>query len=1198
MTVSPAAGALLPSQRRVRRSRPRRSLDRLPSAHQCSPATSVPARHLLSRAGRGYPLKSVPAALRLPFYAAPARVAVCALRAPSLRPPGSLSPPTRLAPRLRPPGFLSTPARVSFYALRAPSPRRLPWVPVYPLRAPSPRPPGSLSTPSGLPLRTLPGPCLRRPGSFHTLPVRVPVYALGAPSPRPPGALSPPGRPAPRLRPAKSLCAPARSPGPLCAREPPGGRRPGSSWAWSLGGRARGRGGRRHRRVGALIGCSAVRGARKRLRPPGRSSSPAARPHRLARKPLRRRRPAQCGRRELLLFTMASLHPAFSFHQRVTLREHLERLRTALAPGPADAELEPGHLAGPTAQNDSTLGDCVHSHETSLLEPGPIPHDGLTPAPHRAQPEAVHIEKIMLKGVQRKRTDKYWEYTFKVNWSDLSVTTVTKTHQELQEFLLKLPKELSSETFDKTILRALNQGSLKREERRPPELEALLRQLFSTSSQAFLQSQKVHSFFQSISSESLHSLNNLQSSLKTSKILEHLKEDSSGASSQEEDTIQHTIVHKKHAGKSPTGNTVGTSCSPLDELATQHSEQNGLVDWRKPSPPAVQHLERCAALADQHSPDKWKLSSENKKKGNPPGEKEKIPKADNRLTSGMNGLRLSAPLRALDGAGRDVNLDIGSGHDTCGETSSESYSSPSSPRHDERESFESEEEKDRDTDSNSEDSGNPPTVRFPGYSSVKPPVQMASLGTEDSGLLEDALSSPKYQHLSFMPTLHCVVHNGAPKPEVVVPPPKSVDGKAIGVLLPSPVAISAVRESASATPVGLLGPSAAPGDSEKHLELLATPLPIPSAFLPHGGAPALHLTIQRLKLPSPQGPSEGSAGSTLQPPVGSPSTAFIPVHSPGTFPGSPGSSTEPGTKPASQVVGLNPLVPPAEGSAGTVPPAASVKVVLPAAGLAAAQPPASFPVPGSPLAASALPAQGPGTQSAPPASAGLGQVQANVPPAVPTHTPGPAPSPSPALTHSTAQSDSTSYISAAGHAATGTVLAPQPLGAGPCGSCGRRCGCGASAGVQLSSYYYPGPVPGPLYRLPSFFTLPSICNGSYLNQAHQSNGNQLPFFLPQTPYANGLMHDPVLGSQASYGMQQVAGFGRFYPVYPAPSVVASTNGSGPKKSGSVSCYSCGGSGHYAHDCKQPAAEAAQQGTYRLRYAPPPPPPNDPLDSAD
>lgn len=52
----------------------------------------------------------------------------------------------------------------------------------------------------------------------------------------------------------------------------------------------------------------------------------------------------------LLLFTMASLHPAFSFHQRVTLREHLERLRHALRRSPEDAEVEPCNFAGPKAQ--------------------------------------------------------------------------------------------------------------------------------------------------------------------------------------------------------------------------------------------------------------------------------------------------------------------------------------------------------------------------------------------------------------------------------------------------------------------------------------------------------------------------------------------------------------------------------------------------------------------------------------------------------------------------------------------------------------------------------------------------------------------------------------------------------------------------------------------------------------------------------
>ncbi|XP_023368137.1 zinc finger CCHC domain-containing protein 2 isoform X4 [Otolemur garnettii] len=890
----------------------------------------------------------------------------------------------------------------------------------------------------------------------------------------------------------------------------------------------------------------------------------------------------------LLLFTMASLHPAFSFHQRVTLREHLERLRTALrgAPEDAEVEVEPCKFAGSRAQSDSAHGDYVQSNETSLIEQAPVPQDGLTVAPHRAQREAVHIEKIMLKGVQRKRADKYWEYTFKVNWSDLSVTTVTKTHQELQEFLLKLPKELSSETFDKTILRALNQGSLKREERRHSDLEPILRQLFSTSSQAFLQSQKVHSFFQSISSESLHSLN----------------------------VLQHTIIHKKHTGKNPIVNSIGTSCSPLDGLTMQYSEQNGIVDWRKQSC-AIQHPEHCVTLADQHSAEKRSLSSLSKKKGKPQIEKEKIKKTDNRLNSRVNGIRLATPQHAHGGPVKDVNLDIGSGHDTCGETSSESYSSPSSPRHDGRESFESEEEKDRDTDSNSEDSGNPSTTRFTGYGSVnqtvtvKPPVQIASLGNENGSLLEDPLNSPKYQHISFMPTLHCVMHNGAQKSEVVVPAPKSADGKTIGMLVPSPVAVSAIRESTNSTPVGILGPTASTGESEKHLELLASPLPIPSTFLPHSSTPALHLTFQRLKLPPPQGSSESCTVNIPQQPagslsIGSPNTAFIPVHNPGSFPGSPVATTDPITKSASQVVGLNQMVPQIEGNTGTVPQPTNVKVVLPAAGLSAAQPPASYTLPGSPLAAGVLPSQNSSVlntaaPSPQPASTGLSQAQATVPPAVPTHTPGPAPSPSPALTHSTAQSDSTSYISAVGNTnANGTVVPPQQMGSGPCGSCGRRCSCGTNGNLQLNSYYYPNPMPGPMYRVPSFFTLPSICNGSYLNQAHQSNGNQLPFFLPQTPYANGLVHDPVMGSQASYGMQQMAGFGRFYPVYPAPNVVANTSGSGPKKNGNVSCYNCGVSGHYAQDCKQSSMEANQQGTYRLRYAPPLPPSNDTLDSAD
>ncbi|OXB84609.1 UNVERIFIED_CONTAM: hypothetical protein H355_008085, partial [Colinus virginianus] len=359
----------------------------------------------------------------------------------------------------------------------------------------------------------------------------------------------------------------------------------------------------------------------------------------------------------------------------------------------------------------------------------------------------------------------------------------------------KLPKELSSEAFDKTILRALNQGFQKREERRHADLEPIIRQLFSNTSQAFLQNQRVYNFFQSISSESLHTHSNLQPSLKTVKAAEHFKEDSSEASSQEEDVMQHAAVHKKHNGKSPVANTSSAKCSSLDSLNIQHSEQNGVMDWRRKTCIVQQLPEHCPNILDQHTGEKRSLSAASKKKGKPQLEKEKAKKTDCRLSNRTNGVRVAASQHIRAGAAKDLNLDTGSGHDTCGETSSESYSSPSSPRHDGRESFDSEEEKDRDTDSNSEDSGNQNATRFTGYSAVsssnmnKSSAQISSAANENGSLSEDPLNA-KFQHISFMPALHCVMHSAAQKPEAVVPPPISADGKAVGMLVTTPVAVS------------------------------------------------------------------------------------------------------------------------------------------------------------------------------------------------------------------------------------------------------------------------------------------------------------------------------------------------------------------------------------------------------------------------
>ncbi|XP_023616814.1 zinc finger CCHC domain-containing protein 14 isoform X4 [Myotis lucifugus] len=900
---------------------------------------------------------------------------------------------------------------------------------------------------------------------------------------------------------------------------------------------------------------------------------------------------------------MASNHPAFSFHQKQVLRQELTQIQSSLSGGSGGGH--GGKSALPTCpschkvtpRTETPVTSVSNSLENALRTSAHSTEESL-PKRTVGKHSKVSVEKIDLKGLSHKKNERNVECSFEVLWSDSSVTSVTKSSSEVTEFISKLSQLYPEENLEKFIPCLAGPDSFY-VERNHMDLEADLRYLASLPSHV-LKNDHVKKFF-STSSPTQQLQSPSPGNLSLSKVGTMMGVSGrpvcgvAGIPSSQSGT-QHHMQHSAGAAALPHCSHTGGGGSALpyrtqmdtspailmpSSLQTpQTQEQNGILDWLRKLRlhkyyPVFKQLtmEKFLSLTEEdlNKFESLTMGAKKKLKTQLELEKEKSekrclnPSAPPPVTS--SGVARVPPtshvgpvqnVRSPHAAGVEMHME---GSDKEKPVMLLNHFTSSSARP-------TAQVLPVQNEAGSNPSGHhplPPQM-MTAASHIAPIRMLNSVHKSERGGTDMKLLSSSMHSL-----LSLEERNKVSGPRSGIKVDKSF-GNAMMDVLPTSAphqpmqVLSGLAESSSVSPTISFGPR---------------------TKVVHASA------LDRVMKPAQQ-PALVVETSTAA--VGTSSTVFHVARPPIKLLVSssvPADSVISGQTSCSNNVQIS------------VPPA----IINPRTALYTANTKAAFSamssVPVGPLQGSFCANSNTASSSSHPSPSF---------PNMATVPSCPAPSSSPALSSVPESSFYSSSSSSSGSGSPGNIPAsaqnhhhhhhhqqpsapPQPSPGPPpgcvvCTSCGCSGSCG-SGGLTVSyANYFQHPFSGPSVFPFPFLPFSPVCGSGYVGT--QQYGNSA-FPVVHSPYGSSVPAEPVLGSQSTFTVPPMQSFmAGAAGVYQAQGLVGSSNGSSHKKSGNLSCYNCGATGHRAQDCKQPSMDFNRQGTFRLKYAPP----AESLDSTD